>query len=370
MPTSIRQLLDEASDCDLCSGVFTSVVDHYGDAIDASTLPDEHRVVLLVWHSLGIIGNGGFNYLFEGSFDGDPQFLLTAKAFRDIDCRPAAEAFENAFDLFPDAKPPTDISRRLEIYGRGTGETRHEINSRFFAAMGQIEKCLAAFIRDHHEQFRSLDRTKPKRRKRVQPAPKPDPTSPSQILAGIPHWLRVAFAARCARHVLPIFEINWPNAPEEHRNAVVTAILAAEKSAATARASAGLEGELSNVKVTAGAALMPALGAPIEFDDTGPPDGNMASVAFLVVKAAENAAEAAHANPDESDTFALEALVNAREAAGDDHRLVTRMYDEMDQLHAIASDGKWTHRSAVPTDLFNTIADRIATKAKPWWKFW
>src|SRR5438552_2221502 len=32
----------------------------------------------------------------------------------------------------------------------------------------------------------------------------------------LPRWARVAFAARCARRVLPAFKHFWPEAPEEH----------------------------------------------------------------------------------------------------------------------------------------------------------
>jgi hypothetical protein len=60
MATSIQQLMSDANDFDLCNEVFKRLLDYSGDEIDASALPPEYRAVLVVWHSMGIIGNGGF----------------------------------------------------------------------------------------------------------------------------------------------------------------------------------------------------------------------------------------------------------------------------------------------------------------------
>ncbi len=60
-----------------------------------------------------------------------------------------------------------------------------------------------------------------------------DPRTPTaDELRTLPRWARVAFAARCARRVQPIFVSMWPDAPEEHVAAVQRAISFAEHSAA------------------------------------------------------------------------------------------------------------------------------------------
>jgi len=51
-------------------------------------------------------------------------------------------------------------------------------------------------------------------------------------IAQLPRWARVAFAARCARRVLPLFQKYWPTAPEEHVRAVRSAVEFAESAAA------------------------------------------------------------------------------------------------------------------------------------------
>ncbi len=51
-------------------------------------------------------------------------------------------------------------------------------------------------------------------------------------LQGLPRWARVAFAARCARRVQPLFKLLWPEAPRKHIAAVDRAITLAELLAA------------------------------------------------------------------------------------------------------------------------------------------
>jgi hypothetical protein len=54
----------------------------------------------------------------------------------------------------------------------------------------------------------------------------------SDELKTLPRWAIVAFAARCARRVEPLFNINWSNAAQEHKEPVFQAIKLAEESAA------------------------------------------------------------------------------------------------------------------------------------------
>lgn len=52
-----------------------------------------------------------------------------------------------------------------------------------------------------------------------------------EIVRQLPRWAAVALAARCARRVQPLFVKGWPDAPQEHREAVLKAVLIAEQSA-------------------------------------------------------------------------------------------------------------------------------------------
>ncbi|MEM9065772.1 MAG: hypothetical protein AAGB51_09820, partial [Planctomycetota bacterium] len=58
-------------------------------------------------------------------------------------------------------------------------------------------------------------------------------------LRTLPRWALVAYAARCARRVQPLFKASWPDAPAEHVEAVDKAITLAERSAAAARDGVG-----------------------------------------------------------------------------------------------------------------------------------
>ena len=71
---------------------------------------------MLVYHAHGLIGNGGFQYLLEDNFLGDPEFLLTRQAYKTIGASDALAAFEKAFAVFPNSTPPPDIDRRIKMW--------------------------------------------------------------------------------------------------------------------------------------------------------------------------------------------------------------------------------------------------------------
>ena len=59
----------------------------------------------------------------------------------------------------------------------------------------------------------------------------PDHQAPTEeALLGLPRWARVAFAARCARRVQPLFA-GWPRASEKNVAGIDGAIATAEKTA-------------------------------------------------------------------------------------------------------------------------------------------
>lgn len=60
-----------------------------------------------------------------------------------------------------------------------------------------------------------------------------EPNLPTEgDIARLPRWARVAFAARCARRVLPLFGHKWPDLPARYRAPVVRAVELGERSAA------------------------------------------------------------------------------------------------------------------------------------------
>lgn len=153
---SIDRLFEKSDPFELCDGVFCALADVTGNRIDAANEPEPSRTVTLVWHSTGLIGNGGFKYLFEGNFNGDPGYRMTAASFERIEAPNAAAAFRAAFALFPNGQLPTDVNERLRIYESHPEETRDAIDIRFFKAEEEIKRQLAAYIRNNKADLKRI----------------------------------------------------------------------------------------------------------------------------------------------------------------------------------------------------------------------
>ena len=114
---------------------------------------------MLVWHSAGIIDNGGFEYLFSGDFDGDPEFRITAEAYRTAGLTRGYEAFQEAFRLFPGGKVPRDSEARIGQYLAAPEAVREAINRKHWQDGWDDlrEKRLAQFIRENSVKLGNLD---------------------------------------------------------------------------------------------------------------------------------------------------------------------------------------------------------------------
>src|SRR5580704_17678608 len=99
-----------------------------------------------------------------------------------------------------------------------------------------------------------------------------------RAIDAIPHWARVAFAARCARQVLPLFRQAWLDAEDRHSTALEKAIGLAEQSAAAAAAEQGLNEAVVGPIMAAGASLRRVLGVPLQ-SASAPPDEETAYIA-------------------------------------------------------------------------------------------
>jgi hypothetical protein len=309
-----------------------------------------------VWHVAGIVGNGGFRYLFEGNLQGDPYFALTAEAFQAVGCKKAAEAVRKTLAMFPDSRPQRDIGERLRYYLSRIKGWPTELDMQFFAAHDSLTKCLADFIRSHREAFGHLDR--PRARRRLKKRPKPTEEAPKrrsktgQTLADLPHWARVAFAARCARQVFPLLTQHWLTIPTERSNAVRQAIDLAEQSASEGRPVDGLKDAVLKALMAAGAAL--ASSPEFARGEPRPENANSGTIASFVAKAAEKAAESAQADPDHSLWAALEAQSIATSAANSagEAGIADALEQDFAKLHRAAAHGLWTDRTTIPPEIW------------------
>lgn len=149
------------TDIDLADTTFKRILKKHGDDVDPSKIPKPQQTVMLVYHSHGILGNGGFQYLFEGDFTGDPKFLLTRQAYNTIGATDASAAFEKAFAVFPNSTPPANIDRRLEMWQskynlRDSLTDDSSPDSMYFSAMDGVMQKLNEYINANESEFASL----------------------------------------------------------------------------------------------------------------------------------------------------------------------------------------------------------------------
>ncbi len=138
--------------------IFMAVLDHYGEDVDSSTIPEPCGVLLLVYHTHGILNNGGFQYLLEGNYNDDPGFRRTRDAYRKIDAVTAVEAFQRVFSLFPDEVLPDDIDERLSILTdsfstEDTFEEQETPDSQYWHSEDETINRLDAYVRNNLDAF-------------------------------------------------------------------------------------------------------------------------------------------------------------------------------------------------------------------------
>jgi hypothetical protein len=156
-------------------------------------------------------------------------------------------------------------------------------------------------------------------------------------IAKLPRWARVAFAARCARRVLPLFKHSLPEAPDYHSGTMENDVEVAELSAATAKAPAR-GGDIDGVV------------AAVEARTAGVP------VAQAVARSATRAAKAAEVAdspfnfPDT--TVPYEAVQAAAEAAPG---VVPHIRRDFDHLVRLAEQSHWTDDTSVSPAVFGPL---------------
>lgn len=164
--------LVEPDDSTLCGDVFEGILRKFGtnhgswQEVSIRGRSPFHRVVILVTEAVGIIDNGGFEYLFEHRYAGDPNFLKIVRAFERIGFHAGARALSEALALFPGGRPPRSFNRRLEEYPSVPKFKREALNDAWFAVSNSAWPMLAEFIRKHRRHFEGLPTDWPKPRRK------------------------------------------------------------------------------------------------------------------------------------------------------------------------------------------------------------
>ena len=169
-------------------------------------------------------------------------------------------------------------------------------------------------------------------------AAKPKIPTESKI-AQLPRWAQVAFAARCARRVFPLFRSGWKTAPEQHSHAIMRAIEVAE-SAATAAVS-----DVHTAYAAAAGADAAANAAEAADDADAAADAAAATAARAAYAAADGAAAAADAAAFAVDATDANADVTVRIAIRAD----------FERLKRSAAAEHWTDETPIPPTVFGPL---------------
>lgn len=182
----------------------------------------------------------------------------------------------------------------------------------------------AAWMRKEAEQAAPKPKAAPKRAK--QSAKNEDTLPTKKEIATLPRWARVAFAARCARRVEPLFLKLWLEAPQKHVSAVSRAVVVAEQSAAAAF-SAARDAATRDAAAAAPAAVLAN-----------------ADHAAHVAAAAAYATNAIHA---------AKSAANAARSAGEG--AITPIRDDFRRVFDESRFRQWTDATPVPPAVFGPL---------------
>jgi|GEM_PF-6022586 len=135
--------------------VFSSILQKYGSHIDVSLYHPQEVIVVLVVHSSGLIDNGGFEYLFSASFDGDSDFKITAQSHLELGLQLGYKSFQEAFSTFPGNVIPFDPTDRLSQYEQADKDFRIKINKRYWKEDedGGRQKKMEEYINKNADLF-------------------------------------------------------------------------------------------------------------------------------------------------------------------------------------------------------------------------
>ena len=169
-------------------------------------------------------------------------------------------------------------------------------------------------------------------------------------LMQLPRWARVAFAARCAERVRPLFRHYWADAPEEYVRAVDEAVTLAKRAATASRRDGRFR---AAVRVAAAAADGAANAAEQACNYA---DSASVSAAF----AASFAADAAFQAPSRRTrpghvADAVGAASSAARIAGVGTYTNLAMRRDFALLSALAEREGWTDETAVDPDLLGPL---------------
>ncbi|MBI3881246.1 MAG: DUF4375 domain-containing protein [Verrucomicrobia bacterium] len=139
------------SDFELVNATFCSLANREKND-GAESIRDIERIVLLVWHAAGIVGNGGFRYFFECGL----PLRETAEAYSRIGVESAASVLRNLREMLPGRQVSDDYDERMKVVERIY--TEHEdvlskMEKEFWNTDDLMTRQLAGWIKVHRDVF-------------------------------------------------------------------------------------------------------------------------------------------------------------------------------------------------------------------------
>lgn len=147
-PKDVEAALRLEDDGSLCDSVYVFLVS--GEEVDVSTCGEPVRVVVLVWNTMGLIGNGGFEYLLSADYPGDPGFVFTAAAHARIGAMRAYRIFQEVLAWFP---PYADHETRRAILAAMPDPKVRQASRRYWDEDATIVAGLATYVREHRDDL-------------------------------------------------------------------------------------------------------------------------------------------------------------------------------------------------------------------------
>lgn len=160
----------------------------------------------------------------------------------------------------------------------------------------------------------------------------------------LPRWAKLAFAARCARRVLPLFTKYWPDAPKEHVDELAYAVEIAEKNASIAFGITDAQAETAESDEAS--FLYDAVqDAAIAATKDAKADSRSSHVAYTVLYAfTENSFTENSSRADIS-------------AAAADKSSISSIRSDFTRIWNASRQNKWTDDTPVPPSVFGPLDD-------------
>ena len=153
MGRTYTELLADEDDFNIANGFAGLILAPHHGEFDARLYRPVERPIVLSWQAKGVIGNGGFQFLFEGEWPGDSNYGLTIDAHRAIGCDDQVKAFQLALEATDGS---TEQDERWERFAELPDEDRERINALYWGKGDAVQRQIAIYVRSNARRLKHL----------------------------------------------------------------------------------------------------------------------------------------------------------------------------------------------------------------------